>query len=279
MRRAFLVLLLLSGLAFAGEAGATEVIAQDDQGRQIRFDVRAEGVDAEWFASVLRAGPHGDEISTVRIDIVGWDELRSICGREARGCYSRAVMVVPAEQTEENAHTVAHEYGHHLDRSTPVAAAPEPNGTSLWWRARGMAQLFRLGSVARSYSLGWSRSIAEIFAEDYAQLARPGHPHAIEWLESPSETVLAAIKADLGLGPVPEITDPAPPKPVSISRRGTLAPGKRAAIPFGLLGPDRRVRATATFAGPRERRPRATLEIRCDGRRVALKSVAAGTTR
>ena len=279
MRRAFLVLLLLSGLAFAGEAGATEVIAHDDQGRQIRFDVRTEGVDAEWFATVLRAAPHGDEISTVRIDIVSWDELHRICGSQARACYSRAVIVVAADQTEENAHTVAHEYGHHLDRSTPVAGIAEPNGTSVWWRARGMAQLFRLGTVARNYILGWSRSIAEIFAEDYARLARPGHPHGITWLGPPDETVLAAIKADLGLGPVPEIVDPPAPNPVSISRRGTLAPGKRAAIPFDLLGPGRRVQATATFAGPRERRARAALEIRCDGIRVALKSVATGTTK
>src|SRR5918995_7509971 len=223
MRRACLVLLLLSGLAFAGEAGATEVIAHDDQGRQIRFDVRAEGVDAEWFASVLRAAPHGDEISTVRIDLVSWDELRSICGREARGCYSRAVIVVAAEQTEENAHTVAHEYGHHLDRSRPVAGISEPNGTSVWWRARGMAQLLRLGSVARSYVIGWNRSIGEIFAEDYAQLVLPGSPYAIPWLGAPSDTVIAALKADLGLGPEPEIVDPPPPKPVVRTRSGSLA--------------------------------------------------------
>src|SRR5918995_795381 len=139
MRRACLVLLLLSGLAFAGEAGATEVIAHDDQGRQIRFDVRAEGVDAEWFATLLRAAPHGDEISTVRIDIVSWDELRSTGGRAASGCYSRNTMVVPAEQTEANAHTVVHEYGHHLDRSRPVTGAAEPNGTPEWWRDRRWA--------------------------------------------------------------------------------------------------------------------------------------------
>ena len=34
-----------------------------------------------------------------------------------------------------------------------------------------MDELVRLGSVKRDYGLGWSRSIAEIFAEDYARLA------------------------------------------------------------------------------------------------------------
>ena len=122
----------------------------------------------------------------------------------------------------ENAHTVVHEYGHHLDRSTPVAGIAEPNGTSVWWRARGMAQLLRLGSVARSYVIGWNRSIGEIFAEDYAQLALPGSPHQIPWLGSPNDTVIAALKADLGLGPEPEI--------VALPRCRSRSSGRGAAL-------------------------------------------------
>lgn len=278
MHRLLLLLSLLASLALAGPAGAAEVLAQDDQGRTIRFDVRAEGVDAEWYAALLRAAPHGDEIATVRIDIVSRDELRSLCGGGASGCYSRSVITLPAEQSEENAHTVVHEYGHHLDASRPVAGVREPNGSSIWWRARGMDRLVRLGSVARSYALGWSRSIAEIFAEDYAQLARPGSPFGIPWLEGPNETVHAAILADLGLGPEPAIAAPPALKPVSISERGVLAPRRSATIDFGLLGPGRRVQATATFTGPKEKKVRAALEIRCDGRRVALGTIATGKT-
>ncbi|HUH15799.1 MAG TPA: hypothetical protein VML35_07940 [Gaiellaceae bacterium] len=278
MRRLLLLVSLVASLAVAGEAGAAEVLSQDDQGRTIRFDVRAEGVDAEWYAALLRAAPHGDEISTVRINIVSWDDLRSICGRAAAGCYSRSVITVPAEQSDENAHTVVHEYAHHLDASHPIAGIREPNGTSTWWRARGMDRLVRLGSVARSYLLGWSRSIGEIFAEDYAQLARPGGPFSIPWLERPTETVHAAILADLGLGPVPTIAEPPALKPVSITRRGTLRPTRSASIDFGLLGPGRRVQATATFTGPKEKRVRAALEIRCNGRRVVLSTIGTGKT-
>ena len=101
-------------------------------------------------------------------------------------------MVVPAEQSDENAHTVVHEYGHHLDRSTPVTGVREPNGTPVWWRARGMERLVRVSSVATSYVLGWERSIAEIFAEDYAQLALGDGNYNIGWLPSPDATVLAA---------------------------------------------------------------------------------------
>lgn len=278
MRRLVFLLSLLASLAFSGEAMATEVLSHDDQGRTIRFDVRVEGVDAEWYAALLRAAPHGNEISTLRIDIVSWDAVRSTCGRDAGGCYSRNTMVVPAEQSDANAHTIVHEYGHHLDRSTPVAGVAEPNGTPEWWRARSVAELVRLRSVATSYILGWNRSIAEIFAEDYAQLALADSRFGIAWLEGPDEAVLAALRADLGLGPAPVTINPPAVKPVSISRNGSLAPRRRRQIPFTLLGPSRRVTATATFTGAAEKRARATLEVRCNGARVALKMLRQGKT-
>ena len=278
VRRVLLLLSVLASLAFAGEAAAAEVLLEDGQGRTIRFDVRVDGVDAEWYAALLRAAPHRDEIAAVRIDVVSRDELRSTCGREAAGCYSRNTITVLAEQSEANAHTVLHEYGHHLDRSTPVTGVAEPNGTPEWWRARGVAELVRLRSAATSYILGWDRSIAEIFAEDYAQLALAGSRFGIAWLERPDETVLAALKADLGLGPAPVTVNPPVIKPVSISRNGSLAPRRRTAIPFTLLGPNRRVTATATFGGAAEKRMRATLEVRCNDARVAFKTLRQGKT-
>lgn len=278
VRRALVLLTLLASSALPGEAAAAEVVSTDEQGRQIRFDVRVEGADVEWHAAILRAAPHGDEIASVRIDVVSVQELAATCGREAAGCYSRDVIVVSADQSESNAHTLVHEYAHHLDRSRPVAGQFEPNGTSTWWRARGMEQLVRVGSAYRTYVRGWDRSIAEIFAEDYAQLARPGSPYGIRWLERPNETILAALRYDLGLGPEPEIAAAPPVRPLSISRRGTLAPRRSAAIPFGLLGPGRRVEATATVTGSTEHGARATLEIRCDGARVALRFLGTGAT-
>ena len=278
MRRLLLLLSILASLAFTGDAMAAEVLSQDNEGRTIHFDVASDGVDAEWYATLLRAAPHGNEISTVTIDIVSWDVVHSTCGRDASGCYSRNTIVVPAEESTENAHTVVHEYGHHLDRSTPVIAVGEPNGTPEWWRARGMAELVRLRSVATSYILGWERSIAEIFAEDYAQLVLGDSKFRIDWLGPPDETVFAAMKADLGLGPAPVSVHPPAIKPVSIRRDGRLAPRHHTAIPFSLLGPNRHVIATATFAGAAEKRARATLEVRCNGARVALKQLRQGKT-
>jgi len=276
VRRVLLLLSLLVSLAFAGEAMAAEVVLADDQGRSIRFDVRADGVEAEWYAALLRAAPHGDEIATLRIDVVSREELHSICGAEAGGCYSRNVMVVPAGNDALTAHTLLHEYGHHIDRAKPVSGVAEPNGAPEWWRARGMADLVRLGSVARTYSSGWDRSIAEVFAEDYARLALGQTRHRIAWLGEPNANVLAAITADLGLGPAPAAATPPALKPVTIARRGTLASRKQVAVPFGLLGKGRRVVATATFAGASERSARAVLEVRCDGALVARRTIGKG---
>ena len=67
-------------------------------------------------------------------------------------------------------------------------------------------------------------------------------------------------------------------KPVSIARHGTLAPKLGVGIPFSLLGLGRRVVATATFSGAKEKRPRAKLELRCDGSRIVLRTIGTGKT-
>jgi hypothetical protein len=276
VRRAVLILTVVLSLALAGEAAAEEIVVQDDLGRSIRFDLRAEGIDVEWYAALLRAAPHGDEVSTVRIDLVTPTDLVEICGPNASGCYGRRTITVAAVQSETNAHTLVHEYGHHVDASRGVAGAAEPNGSSTWWRARGMARLVELRSAYRGYVRGWDRNIAEIFAEDYARLARPGDAFRIGWLEAPDEPVLASILHDLGLGPEPTITAPPAQKPLSLRRSGRLAPRRTATVPFELLGPGRRVRATVDLAGSTAPGVRARLELRCDGRRISTRTLARG---
>ena len=108
------------------------------------------------------------------IRIVDWDELARALRRAARPGATRGregnrgVMVVPAGRSAGIAHTVIHEYGHHVDWSRRHSNLDEPNGTPLWWKARGMAELVALRSVRDRYQVGWNRSIAEVFAEDYA---------------------------------------------------------------------------------------------------------------
>ena len=186
------------------------------------------------------------------IRIVSWDELGERCGRRAAGCYSRrkgnrGVMVVPAGRSFGIAHTVIHEYGHHVDWSRRHSNLDEPNGTPLWWKARGMDELVAIRSVRDRYQVGWNRSIAEVFAEDYAY-THFGRGFRISWLEPPSSVVQQAIRADLGLAERPRIGDAHPAiRPVVIVRQGTLAPNDRVAVDFGLLGPNRHVRLDGDF--------------------------------
>ena len=269
MRRLSLLLALLGAVVLAPGASAEIVTSQDLAGRTITFDMRADGVDVEWYAEQLRSAAHGDEITRVRFLIVSASDLRQICGGGAAGCYSRgdeARITVPAGTSELVLHTLVHEYGHHIDASRGVAAASrEPNGSASWWEARQIAQLLAEGSVSHTYSLGWERSIGEIFAEDYAQLHLET-PFKIGWLDPPSDVVRDALRKDLEN--VPATPAPAAPKPpVIIERRGVLRATARIEIPFELLGPGRRV----TFkgrVGPAGARVK--MELRCtDGRRAS----------
>ena len=266
-RRALLSILgaSLLLLVLTGSASAREVVLRDDAGRSMRFDVRAD-VDVGWYAGLLRRAAHSDEIARVTIRIVDWNELGERCGRGAAGCYgrregNRGVMVVPAGRSARLAHTVIHEYGHHVDASRRHSGLDEPNGTPLWWRARGMAGLVRGRSVRDGYQVGWSRSIAEVFAEDYAYTnLRRGY--RIAWLDPPTRIVQQAIRADLGLAERPVI--PATPpsvKPVVMVRQGTLQPNGRVSVDFGLLGPNRRVSLRGVFRNGEESRGR--LDVTC----------------
>jgi hypothetical protein len=67
---AALVAVAALALAVAAGAGAATVTEHDGQGRAITFDVRASNVDVCWYASVLSAAAHGNEISDVTIRIV-----------------------------------------------------------------------------------------------------------------------------------------------------------------------------------------------------------------
>jgi hypothetical protein len=219
----------------------------------MRFDVRAD-VQLGWYAGLLRRAAHANEIERVTIRIVSWEELGERCGRRAAGCYgrregNRGVMVVPAGMNDRIAHTVIHEYGHHVDASRRHGGLAEPNGTPLWWKARGMAELVTRRSVRDRYQVGWDRSIAEVFAEDYAY-TNLGRGYRIDWLEPPTRTIQQAIRADLGLAERPVITTTRPAiRPVVIVRQGTLEPEGRVAVDFGLLGPDRRVQLHGVFPG------------------------------
>jgi len=278
-RLAALVAALVFALAAVAGADAAIVTARDDQGRPITFDVRDPSADVSWFAALLRSAAHGDEISTVTIRIVRPEDVPTVCGDEAAACYRRSrtqpLIVVPSGTGSFVAATMLHEYAHHLDTARRVPGVPELNGTPVWWSARNMEGLLQAGRVAFDYSLGWSRSIAEIFAEDYAYI-HLGLNYGIPWLSPPDDALEAALLAELGApssSPPPSATTPGP---LVITRRGTLAARGRRDVPFGLLGTGRRVTLTATVSHSTRRGTRARTQIICDGRLVGTQPFVRG---
>jgi hypothetical protein len=277
-----LVLALVLALAVATGADAAIVRSQDAQGRTITFDVRAMAVDVDWYASVLRAAAHGNEISTVTIWIVPEQQIPLLCGDEAQACYTgrrgTPRIIISAGQSRFNQATLLHEYGHHLDTAWRVPGVPELNGTPVWWQSRGMASLLSSRRVAFDYSLGWSRSIGEIFAEDYAYIHMGSTAnYGIPWLSPPDETLKTALLAELGSSP--GTLPPATAGPLVITRNGTLAPRARRVVSFTLLGPGRHVKLNATVTRPKRKGVRARAQIVCNGGVVASQPFGKGRAR
>ena len=270
VRRLVLLLTVLASLVGSPVAMAEIVTTTDLAGRTITFDVQAESVDVEWYAALLRNAAHGAEIERVTFRIVTPEALAEICGGEALGCYGgrkeSARIVLPTGDSPTLVHTLVHEYGHHVDAWRGVAAIErEPNGSATWAVARGIPELLAAGKVAHDYSLGWDRSIGEIFAEDYAQLHLET-PFKITWLAPPSEAVRAALRNDLEnvpAAPTPVASRP----PVTIAKSGTLrsglpsssrssSSGPVAASPSAPRSPPRRPRRGWSSAAPTDGAPR-----------------------
>jgi hypothetical protein len=303
-RRALLVLAVAVSFAVgAGAARADLVQKQDAQGRTITFDVQTSVLDIDWYANLLRSTAHGNEISKVTIRIVDPPAIRTLCGADALACWSKrgsvSTITVPSgAPTAVLEHSVVHEYGHHLDSTWAVAGVSELNGTPTWWASRGMGALVASSGVAFDYSLGWNRSIAEVFAEDYAYI-HLGGIYKIPWLAPPDDALKTALLAELGgAGTTPPAVTPpvvtppvvAPPvvtppatttpsaNPVTVNRSGTLAAGARRAIPFSLLGAGRRVTADAAVSPLRRGKASARLDVVCNGTVVASTAVVSGRT-
>jgi hypothetical protein len=273
------IVALVLTLVVAAGASAAIVTTADLQGRPITFDVRAPNVDTNWYADVLRATAHGNEISDLTIRIVPDQQIDGLCGSEAAACYthvgSRPTIMIPAGKNQFIEGTLVHEYGHHIDASTPNPGIPELNGIPVWWQDRGMAALLASQQVAFDYSLGWSHSIAEIFADDYAYIhVGPTYHYGITWLSPPDDK----LKADMfaALGSPPEPLPAAPNTPLVVDRVGTLTPHDTKSVPFGLLGPGRRVTFKATVSRASRKGVRARIQVLCNGTVAGTRTLSKG---
>ena len=223
MRRLVSLLVVLTSLVLSGNALAAEVVLPDREGRSITFDVRAEGVDAEWYAELLRAAPHGDEISTVRIQIVSWDEI----GRQP-ACRGRRLLraaVCPGrERRTYRAHAAARvrapprPHARRRRRARNRTGCPSGGAPAAWPSSCGSAApsglRARVGPIHRRDLRRGLRAPRARRDELQDRLARPTR----------RDRDRGAAGEDLGLGPPPAVVRPPVLKPVTITRSGTLAP-------------------------------------------------------
>ncbi len=83
---------------------------------------------------------HGDELSTLTLYLAPLDEVQSVCGSAAAGCYGassgRNVIVSPGTDLPDGTSVetiLAHEYGHHVAESRDNAPWPAVDwGTKRW---------------------------------------------------------------------------------------------------------------------------------------------------
>ena len=182
-------------------ATAATVVRYDGKGRPITLDVRAPGVDVDWYAGVMRRTLHGEEIESAVIRIVPERQIRFYCGRKATSCYAGdpegGTLTVQAGRGHGISAVVRHEYAHHLDATYDLTLNDgSENRAAGWWQARRIQKRLRRGEVAHSTHRGWNRSVQENFAEDFMRLHMRA-PYRIGWLEPPSGHVLDALRRDI----------------------------------------------------------------------------------
>ena len=193
------VIVAAAALLLGAESASGAVVTRLDRaGRPMTFDVRARGVNVNWYAQRLRGSIHGDEISDVVVRIVPPRLVRRLCGGGG-SCYSSRrgedLLTVPAGRSSEVAHYLLHEYAHHLELQRGRWRDWEP-WMEQWWAARRIDALLAQGKVSQDYDLGWEHSIGEIFAEDYVQLHMRSR-YGIRWLHAPGPGIKAALRSDL----------------------------------------------------------------------------------
>ncbi len=189
----------------------------DGKGRKVTIGVsaacrsvpaRCDAANPQKVASFLGTIAHGDEMNSLRVELVTDDEMASVCGQGALACYysGRDQMYLsgndypnPSDGATRN-FVLTHEYGHHLadHRRNPPFRPTIDWGTKRWSSLERVCQ----GARAGAYFPGdegshYYRNPGEAFAESFADYRFPGKVRW-QWTESlrPSRASFAAIRLD-----------------------------------------------------------------------------------
>ena len=150
-------------------------------GATVRIEVsdsyEPDEAESQMWADFVDSLVHGAEIERVTIFFAPFQEMQSICGRQAAACYapSSGTIVVPGEDIE-NGPTVeallAHEYGHHVGASrTNAPWRAVTYGTKRWATSLGVCPRVTAGElVTGGGGDAYEVNPGEIFAESYRVL-------------------------------------------------------------------------------------------------------------
>jgi hypothetical protein len=185
---------------------------QDEHGHVLTLSTDNADVDLTPFANLLASTYHYGEIEFVHVFVTSRARLESpdFCGGAAAACYgaddpSRSLLgaMIVSYEDADIVHGVIHEYGHHMDNATYnlgrlSECGTNGDGSRRWFFAREMEDRI-LDNLTCDPRGDWGTLLAEVYAEDYAQLVGipPAEYHPAISVRPPSGRQLSALKQDI----------------------------------------------------------------------------------
>ncbi len=185
---------------------------KDRKGSRVNI-VSDYDVDMKMIADTIDKSIH-PKAATLAILVVSYlkGEVRKSCGAPAevdiKGCYvsttkTKGAMVIGFDDPNLQ-QTLLHEYGHHVDQQLynleeVVKCKGDGDGSRRWLIARKLNKEILANGWSCKYEKGYINSIAEIFANDFAQLngVEKWEYLLFPFQEPPTKRVLAALKRDI----------------------------------------------------------------------------------
>lgn len=199
-------------------AGIARYPVGDAEGRTVGISVTTlcgtsfllcNAADPQTIATFLGTLAHGDEITSLNVQITTDAEIAAECGTGAQACYfpGQARMLISGNDTTgadgaTREFVLAHEYGHHVanNRLNPPFTPTINYGTKRWATYERVCQGVRSGAYDPGAEQGeaYFRNPGEAFAESFAFNRFPDAPVEFAWATSlkPDAGAYAAITAD-----------------------------------------------------------------------------------
>jgi hypothetical protein len=189
-------------------------LGEDQNGYRFAIGTDNDGIDLQPFVDLVTATYHNGEIQALRVFVTSNATMQGLCGSaDAEACYipddplrlTTGTMILSYEDPDLP-HSVFHEYGHHIDNQlydygVMNGCGFDGDGSRRWFFTRDRESDLSSNTTCDS-SYDWTQQLAEVYAEDYAQLSASQSdvtisPYAPMAVPPPSDGVLAALQEDV----------------------------------------------------------------------------------